>query len=128
MNELECEAEIQSIKREIRVHSKLNHSHIIKFFHSFQKDNTITMVLEYAEKGNLYTYLKKKKRLSECEAYTFFSQTLKAVSFLHEKDILHRDLKVKLSKSFNSFSLKKARKFVVGQKLFNKALRFRMVL
>lgn len=94
MNELECEAEIQSIKREIRVHSKLDHPHIVKFHNSFQKDNTITMVLEYAERGNLYSYLRKKKRLSEFEAYSFFSQTLKAISFLHENDILHRDLKV----------------------------------
>lgn len=94
MNELECEAEVQSIKREIRVHSKLGHPHIVKFHNSFQKDNTIAMVLEYAERGNLYSYLRKKKRLSEFEAYTFFSQTLKAISFLHENDILHRDLKV----------------------------------
>lgn len=94
MKELECEAEVQSIKREIRVHSKLSHPYIIKFFDSFQNGNVIVMVLDYAENGNLYNYLKKKKRFSETEAFIFFYQTVKAIEYLHLNDILHRDIKV----------------------------------
>ena len=52
------------------------------------------MVLEYAENGNLYNYLKKHSKLSEKEAFIYFYQTVKAIDHLHKKDILHRDIKV----------------------------------
>ena len=52
------------------------------------------MVLEYAENGNLYNYLKKHSKLSEKEAFIYFYQTMKAIDHLHKKDILHRDIKV----------------------------------
>lgn len=87
-------AELDIIRREIKLHSKLNHKNIIKFHGHFQEQNNIVLVLEYAETGNLYQYLKKKKRLEESEAFKYFYQTLQAIIFLHKNDILHRDIKV----------------------------------
>jgi len=52
------------------------------------------MVLEYAENGNLYNYLKKQVKLKESEAFVYFYQTVKAIDYLHKRDILHRDIKV----------------------------------
>lgn len=52
------------------------------------------MIMELAENGTLFAYQNKHPTISEAEVFKFFSQTLNAVRYLHEKDIMHRDLKV----------------------------------
>jgi serine/threonine protein kinase len=52
------------------------------------------IVLEYAEQGNLFYYQNSKQVFSEPEAAVFFSQTARAVEYLHSLNIMHRDLKV----------------------------------
>lgn len=51
------------------------------------------LVLEYAKKGNLFVYLKKRSKLSESEIKRLFKQVCEAVAYLHGKRIIHRDLK-----------------------------------
>ncbi|EGR28202.1 protein kinase domain protein [Ichthyophthirius multifiliis] len=85
--------EIQGIEREIRVHSQLNHPNIIQYYDSFQENELVFIVLDYAQNGNLYSYLQKKKHFSEKEAFKFFYQTCQALKYLHEMNIVHRDIK-----------------------------------
>ena len=51
------------------------------------------MILEFAENGNLFNYLKKRTKLPENEAFVYFFQTCLGIDYLHKKDIIHRDLK-----------------------------------
>lgn len=60
------------------------------------------MVLDYAENGNLYSYLRKQRKLKESEAFVYFYQTMLAIEYLHKNDILHRDIKVFHKKLINT--------------------------
>jgi len=97
-------ADIQNLKTEIEIHKELDHPHIIKFHGYIHEENMIYLVLDYAENGNLYTYLHRKKHLTDKEIFRFFFQTCLAISYLHYNDVLHRDIKPEnllLDKDFN---------------------------
>ena len=94
------------LSREIRIHQKLEHPHVIKLHHAFEDSQNLYLVLDYAENGNLFHYLKKKKKFTEKEAFIFFFQTALGIDYLHKKDIVHRDLKVNLFANYLSSNLK----------------------
>jgi 5'-AMP-activated protein kinase catalytic alpha subunit len=49
--------------------------------------------MEYANGGELFDFIVKKKRLDEREACKFFQQILSGIEYLHKNKICHRDLK-----------------------------------
>lgn len=51
------------------------------------------MVLDYAESGNLYSYIQKNKKIAETDVFKFFYQTCLAIDYIHRNDVMHRDIK-----------------------------------
>jgi serine/threonine protein kinase len=49
--------------------------------------------MEYAQGDELNQYINEKKMLSENEAKRIFKQIHEAVSYIHGKSVIHRDLK-----------------------------------
>lgn len=84
---------LEALKREIIIHSKLNHAHIIQMKDYYEDQKYVYIVLDLATKGNQYNYLQKKQLLEEREAFIYFFQTLLGLDYLHKKGIIHRDLK-----------------------------------
>lgn len=85
---------LETIYREIEIHSSLNHPNIIKL-HSYEENNeSFKLLMDYQERGSLHSFIQTNKgRITEQQAYQFFNQILGAVSFLHKNDIIHRDIK-----------------------------------
>ncbi|CAD8109428.1 unnamed protein product [Paramecium primaurelia] len=84
---------IENLKREIKIQRRLVHPHIVRLYHYFEDKENVYLILELAENGSLFLYIRKRKRLPEKEAFVYFFQTCLGIEYLHKKNILHRDLK-----------------------------------
>lgn len=61
------------------------------------KDNKLFLILEYMSGGDLAQLLALKKRLSEPVARQIFYQVAAGVNYMHNQQIVHRDIKVFLT-------------------------------
>ncbi|CBZ50611.1 putative Aurora kinase(incomplete catalytic triad) [Neospora caninum Liverpool] len=83
----------EQIKKERDIHLRLEHPNIVRFFSSFEDDQQLYFVLEYANGGTLRDRLKRCERMQETEAAHLVFQLADALCYLHGKGIIHRDLK-----------------------------------
>ncbi|KAI6004391.1 Pkinase-domain-containing protein [Pisolithus orientalis] len=83
-----------SLTREIHHHRQLHHPHVTQMYEVIATESYIWIVTELCCGGELFDYLAEKGRLSEDEARIIFGQLCLAVAYLHDKGIVHRDLKL----------------------------------
>ncbi|KAG7095211.1 hypothetical protein E1B28_005986 [Marasmius oreades] len=83
-----------SLTREIHHHRQLHHPHITQMYEVIATEKSIWIVTELCSGGELFDYLAEKGRLTEDETRFLFGQLCLAVAYLHEKGIVHRDLKL----------------------------------
>ncbi|XP_048580556.1 uncharacterized protein LOC5518663 isoform X2 [Nematostella vectensis] len=88
-------AERQMAMNEAKVLSKLSlHPNIISYYDSFEVEGTLMIEMEYADGGTLAQYLTKlEKDMEEKDILNMFQQMLSALKYIHNNNILHRDLK-----------------------------------
>jgi serine/threonine protein kinase len=85
--------EIYKITKEATYLESFSHEGIIKFINSFIHNNMFYTIMEYAHGDELGQYITEKKILPENEAKRIFKQIHEAVSYIHNKTVIHRDLK-----------------------------------
>lgn len=83
-----------SLTREIHHHRQLHHPHVTQMYEVIATESHIWIVTELCSGGELFDYLVEKGRLAEDETKILFGQLCLAVNYLHEKGIVHRDLKL----------------------------------
>ncbi|CAD8080575.1 unnamed protein product [Paramecium primaurelia] len=83
----------QHILNELNYLQGCKHKNIVEYIEHFEDRDNIYIVLEYCEQGTLDELIKIKQKLTEEEAFHYFYQIAQAILYLHEKDIIHRDIK-----------------------------------
>ncbi|XP_078520002.1 serine/threonine-protein kinase Nek11 [Lissotriton helveticus] len=89
--------ETVAASQEAQLLSKLDHPAIVTFYASFLERESFCIITEYCEGGDLdckiREYKKAGQRFSEGQIVEWFVQLLLGVHYMHERRILHRDLK-----------------------------------
>ena len=83
----------ENVVQEISIVKKLKHDNIIKIHNATINDGKLDILMEYANGGTLREYLLTKKRIPEDEIIDLFVQICLAVKYIHDRKIIHRDLK-----------------------------------
>ena len=94
-----CEVRKKLLENEVRILQLLHHPNIIRLESVKTTKENYYLVMEYANGGNLDKCLKKykeinKKYFSEEIIQYFMRQIIDALKYIHEKKIIHRDLKL----------------------------------
>lgn len=76
------------LRNEINILRTLDHPNIARAFESFESRSGFALVLELCT-GDLFS----RSPYSENDAITIIKQLLSAVSYMHERNIIHRDIK-----------------------------------
>ena len=91
--------EKENALNEVRILASVNSPFVISYKESFidEKDQTLCIVMEYADEGDLFQKITLYKKLhttfEENDVWKIFIQITKGLNDLHEYNILHRDLK-----------------------------------
>ncbi|CAF3503654.1 unnamed protein product [Adineta steineri] len=91
------------LPRELSILQQINHLHIVQVYDIFSYGSKLCIVMELA-KTDLLDYIKLIGKLNEDKARKMFTQLISAVDYLHQLNIVHRDLKcenVLLDKNFD---------------------------
>ena len=79
--------------KEAQTIAALDHANIIPIYDVFEENNTAYYVMEYVEGESLSEVVKRRGALAESEAVEYVRQAASALEYLHERKIMHLDIK-----------------------------------
>lgn len=86
---------VEQINRETEIMYRTDHPYIIKLYNHYEDEDNFYLIMHCASKGQLYSQLKRMKRLDEKTVAQYIREVISAVIYLHsmKPPIIHRDIK-----------------------------------
>ena len=82
------------VRGEVTLHAALDHERVVRLYDSFEEDGLIVLVLELCGGGELYRRVRREGALGERETARVVRQLVQGLCYLHERGVVHRDLKL----------------------------------
>ena len=79
------ERDIDNVRREVSIHRGLNHANVVRFVEHFEDGDTMRLVVEHCEGGDLQRYMQRSggsQTLSEKAAINVFRHIVKAIAYV----------------------------------------------
>ncbi|CAB3383428.1 Hypothetical predicted protein [Cloeon dipterum] len=84
----------EKVVQEINIHKSLKHPNVVGFSGFFENSGNVYIILELCKRRSMMELQRRRKKLTEPEARFYLHQVLLGVHYLHERNIIHRDLKL----------------------------------
>ena len=84
---------VKSFVAEIEILKRLKHGHIVEFVGSYTDPKYMGLIMSPVAEMDLSTYLKRADTSKHQELRTFFGCLARALEFLHEQNVRHKDIK-----------------------------------
>ncbi|KAI4898149.1 hypothetical protein NFI96_023062, partial [Prochilodus magdalenae] len=87
--------EREASKKEVTLLSKMKHPNIVAFFKSFNERNSLYIVMEYCDGGDLMKKItmQRGQPFPEEQIVNWFVQICLGLKHIHDRKVLHRDIK-----------------------------------
>ena len=82
------------VHSEIKIMEQISHPRIARMYEAVETPKRMHLIMECLDGGNLCSYVKAKRRLTEEESRRIFFQILQAIEYLHGLGVSHRDVKL----------------------------------
>uniref|UniRef100_A0A7S4QY70 non-specific serine/threonine protein kinase n=1 Tax=Alexandrium monilatum TaxID=311494 RepID=A0A7S4QY70_9DINO len=82
-----------SFKREVSLMKHLDHPAICKIMETYEKGQTMYIVMEYCEGGQVFDWITEHGLIEENVTMRIIRQVVGALKYAHSKAVAHRDLK-----------------------------------
>ncbi|EHY56584.1 ATP binding [Exophiala dermatitidis] len=86
-------AMIAALRQEINLLQGLRHEHIVQYLGTSSDEEHLNIFLEYVPGGSIAGMLKQYNTFQEPLVRNFTRQILEGLSYLHARNIIHRDIK-----------------------------------
>ncbi len=83
----------RSFVKEAKMLATLHHPNIVEVIDVFDENNTSYMVMDFIEGKSLQSVVDSRGRLPYPDVVNYIAQVTNAVGYIHERHILHRDIK-----------------------------------
>ena len=84
----------KKINNEFNIMSRLYHENIVKCYEKLDTPTHSLFIMELCQGGNLLNYIRRRQRLTEAEARHFFDKLINGIAYIHNKNIIHGDIKL----------------------------------
>ncbi|KAK5011660.1 hypothetical protein LTR28_009894 [Elasticomyces elasticus] len=85
--------QVKSLIAEIQILKRLKHGHVVEFVGSYTDHKYICLIMSPVAEMDLSTYLARADASKRGELRTFFGCLARALEFLHEENVRHKDIK-----------------------------------
>ncbi|XP_004844184.1 serine/threonine-protein kinase Nek5 isoform X3 [Heterocephalus glaber] len=87
--------EKEASEKEVILLAKMKHPNIVTFFSSFEENNRLFIVMEYCDGGDLMKRIHRQQGVlfGEDQILAWFVQISLGLKYIHDRKILHRDVK-----------------------------------
>ena len=91
-------------KLEATILASIDSRHVVRYFDSFFEGDTLYLIMEHCQRGDLAVFMETQKALSQIsnfgrpglglqKVWRFFTELLRGLAAVHAQGVIHRDLK-----------------------------------
>merc|ERR1740130_277817 len=85
---------MQELEGECEIFLSMDHPHVARLVDGYRSKDKLSLVMECMEGGELYDRVLKKKKFAEKDVADASYQMLLAINYIHQRNIVHRDIKL----------------------------------